>query len=205
MTQLTPEFIEGMYYAICQKQATNIEIESIISQAKTIKQAASIIRNLVKAQPFINQFHGLNCNWMDHFFCVGQQPTPFQALLLSYTGINRFVDLTENEQIYLDCLPDGVSYYKTTIANDTPNKPEIIEPAVRAIIEPIRQNQRVYLHCQSGFSRSAIVASVVMSIRLNISYSEAMKVVKIRRPIAQPQMDLLSREDAEFVISKFNI
>jgi protein-tyrosine phosphatase len=71
-------------------------------------------------------------------------------------------------------------------------------------METLRKNQRVYLHCQSGFSRSAIIASVVMAIRLKISYFDGMKIVKLRRPIAQPQMELLRREDAELVIEKFN-
>lgn len=201
---LTQEFVQGLYYAICQKSPTGAEVASIVSHAKSMKDALSMIRQIPKAQPYMNQFHGLSCNWMDHFLCVGQQPTPFQAHCLAFTGINRFVDLTENEQEYITCLPETVSYYKATINNDLGNKPPAVELAVKSVIEPLRLNQRVYLHCQSGFSRSAIIASVVMAIRLKVSYTEAMKVVKQRRPVAQPVMELLSRQDAESVIANFS-
>ncbi len=204
MRKLSPEFIEGMFYAICQKPATSSDIDSIMSHAKSVKDAINMIRSLPKAQPFMNQFHGISCNWMDNLFCVGQQPSHFQAICLAFSGINRFVDLTEIEQDYFEVLPNNISYYKTTIDNDTPNGPEPVMKAVGAVMETLRKNQRVYLHCQSGFSRSAIIASVVMAIRLKISYSDAIKIVKQRRPIAQPQMELLRREDAEYVIEKFN-
>ena len=202
---LSSDFIEGMYYAICQKSPTNTELASIVSLAKSTKDALSMIRNIPKAQPYMFQFHGLSCNWMDHFLCVGQQPTPFQAHCLAFSGINRFVDVTENEQDYTTCLPETVSYYKATVSNDEANQALAIELAVKCVIEPLKSNQRVYLHCQSGFSRSAIVASVVMAIRLKISYTEAMRVVKQRRPVAQPVMELLSRQDAATVIAKFSI
>jgi len=204
MKKPTPEFIEGMFYAICQKQATNADVASIMSHAKSIKDVVNIIRSMPKAMPFMNQYHGLSCNWMDHLFCVGQQPSHFQAICLAYTGVNRFVDLTEIEQDYFEVLPDNVSYYKTPIANDTPNHPAPVIKAVGAVMETLQKNQRVYLHCQSGFSRSALIASVVMAIRLKISFSDAMKVVKTRRPVAQPQLELLRREDAELVIENFN-
>ena len=203
MAQLTQQYVEGLFYAICQKQPTNSDVASIMAHAKTPKEAVSIIRKLPKAAGFFNQFHGLSCNWMDHLLCIGQQPSHFQALLLAFAGINRFVDCTEQEQDYFEILPENVSYYKTTIANDKPNEPGPVELAVKSVMESIDRNDRVYLHCQSGFCRSAIIASIVTAIRMNIGYMEAMKVVKIRRPVAQPQLELLSVEDAELIIGKF--
>lgn len=202
MTQLTSEFVEGMFYAICQKQATNADVASIMSHATSIKDAVHIIRKHPKAEGFFNPFHGISCNWMDHLLCVGEEPKLFQALLLAYAGINRFVDVTGNEQWYPDILPDGVAYYQATIKNDERNMPEPVEAAVKAVLEPLADNQRVYLHCQSGLCRSAIIASVVTAVRKKIPYSEAIKVVKIRRPVAQPQADLLTRTDAEMVIKR---
>lgn len=202
MAQLNQQFVEGLYYAICQKQPTNSDVASILSHAKSIKDAVSIIRKLPKAENFFNQFNGLSCNWMDHLLCVGQQPSHFQALLLAYAGINRFVDCTETEQDYFEILPENVSYYKTTIDNENRNKPEPVEAAARAVLEPVMRMERVYLHCQSGFCRSAIIASVVTAVRLNLSYTEAIRIVKQRRPVAQPQLELLSRDEAEIIIER---
>lgn len=203
MAQLTAQFIEGVYYAICQKQATNSDVASILSYAKSMKDAVSIIRKLPKAEKFFNPFHGLSCNWMDHLLCVGEQPSHFQAIMLAYAGINRFVDLTEAEQDYFEILPQNISYYKTTISNDRPNKPDPISFAIRAVLESINRHDRVYLHCQSGLCRSAIVASLIAAIRQNVSYLDGIKIVKLRRPVAQPQFDLLSLEDADIIIERF--
>lgn len=199
--QLTTQFVEGLYYAICQKQATNTDIASILAHAKSIKDAIHIIRKLPKAELFFNQFHGLSCNWMDHLLCVGESPSQFQAITLAYAGINRFVDVTDvEEQEYMNVLPETVSYYKARISNDQRNGPEPVEAAARAVLSALADNQRVYLHCQSGFCRSAIIASVVMAARMNRPYSEGLKIVKQRRPIAQPSVELFSAKDAAVVI-----
>jgi len=202
MAQLTQQFVEGLFYAICQKQPTNSDVASILAHAKSIKDAVSIIRKLPKAENFFNQFHGLSCNWMDHLLCVGQQPSHFQALLLAYAGINRFVDCTEAEQDYFEILPENCTYYKTTIDNGRRNQQEPVEAAAKAVLESVTRTERVYLHCQSGLCRSAIIASVVTAVRLNLSYMEAIKVVKQRRPIAQPQLEILTRDDAETIIER---
>lgn len=200
MPALTPQFVEGMYYAICQKQATNADVASIMSHAKSVKDAVQIIRKLPRASIFFNQFYGLSCNWMDHLLCVGEQPGHFQAILLASAGINRFVDVTESEQEYISGLPENVAYYKAPIRNDRRNDLVAAELAVKSVLDAIAMNQRVYLHCQSGLCRSALIASVVMATRMSISYSQAVKVVKIRRPVAQPQIDLLPEDDAAAII-----
>lgn len=202
MLQLSQQFVEGLFFAICQKQPTNSDIASVMAHAKSAKDAVSIIRKLPKAEGFFNQFHGLSCNWMDHLLCIGQQPTYFQASMLAFAGINRFVDCTETVQDYFEILPENISYYKTPILNNEQNKPEPVEAAARAVLDPLARNERVYVHCQSGFCRSAIIASVVTAVRLNIPYCEGVKIVKLRRPVAQPQSELLTREDAEAVIGR---
>lgn len=204
MAQPSSEFIAGLYYGICQKYATNAEIASIMSVAKSTSDAIKIIKALPKAEVFLNQFHGLSYNWMDGLFCVGEQPSHFQAAMLAQAGVNRFVDLTEIEQDYFEVLPTDVSYYKSPISNSDRNKPDPVEAAARLVLEPLADKQRVYLHCQSGFCRSAIIASVVMAVRLNTTYPLAIKVVKTRRPVAQPQLELLSRTDAEIVVKRLS-
>ena len=203
--QLTPQFIEGLYYAICQKQATNSDVASIMAYAKSVKDAVNIIRKLPKAEKFFNPFYGLSCNWLDHLFCVGEQPSHFQAVVLAQTGINCFVDLTENEQDYVNMLPETVNYYKAMISNEKRNKIGPVETAVKAVMEPLNRNERVYLHCQSGLCRSAIIASLVSAIRNKVGYAEGIRIVKLKRPVAQPQLDLLSNEDAKAIIEKFNL
>ena len=205
MAELTPQFVEGMFYAVCQKQATNTDIASILACAKSAKDVLHILRKSPKAQVFLNQFHGLSLNWLDHLYCIGERPSHFQASLLANTGINRFVDLTEIEQDYFKMLPDNVSYCKATIANDRRNGPDVIEAAAKAVLEPLGRNERVYMHCMSGISRSIIIASIVMAVRTKSGYLEAMKFVKTRRPIAQPQMDLLALQDAECVIRRLGL
>lgn len=202
MAQLSPQFIEGAYYAICQKHPTNADVASILAHAKSVKQAVAIIRKLPEASRFFDQFHGLSCNWIDQLLCVGEQPSQFQALLLAQAGINRFVDVTEECQNYFEILPENISYWQATIRNDVVNRPEMIEKAAFLVLEAMSDMQRVYLHCHSGMHRSAIVASVVLAVRNRVAYSEAIKLLKCRRPIAQPTYELFSRQDAASVIEK---
>ena len=204
MPQLSPQFIEGAYYAMCQKHPTNSDVASILAHAKTIKQAMAIIRKLPETARFFDNFHGLSCNWIDHLLCVGEQPSQFQALLLAQTGINRFVDVTSNTQEYFEVLPENVSYWQATIQNDVKNAPEDVERAAGIVLESIGKSERVYLHCHSGMHRSAIIASVVIAVRKNIAYSEAIKLLKLKRPIAQPSYELFARQDAALVVEKLS-
>lgn len=201
---LDPKFVEGLYYALCQKQATNSDLASIMSHAKSVRDAVNIIKKSPKAEVFLNAFHSLSFNWIDHIFCVGEQPSHFQAFLLVQAGINRFVDVTDSDQTYFEILPENVAYYKATISNDSKNGQQPVELAAKSVLDALARNERVYLHCRSGLCRSAIIASVVTAIRMKISYTEAIKIVKSRRPVAQPQLDLFCREDADAVIKRLS-
>lgn len=202
MAQLDPKFVEGLFYGLCQKMPTNSEVASIVSLAKSVREAVAIIKRNGCTVKFFDHFNALSCNWMDHLLCVGECPSHFQALLLSQAGINRFVDLTEIDNDYVTILPENCSYYKATLKNDAKNSVEDVEGAVRIVMEALAKNDRVYLHCFSGRSRSALVAALVCAVRNKLSFQQGIKYVKSRRPIAEPHPDLLGPEDANAVIRR---
>lgn len=198
---LDQKFVEGLFYAMCQKHATNSEIASIMSHAKSVRDAVLIIRSNPQATRFSNQFNGLSCNWIDMSLCIGENPTPFQAIKLAEAGINRFVDLTGIDHEYFEMLPETCSYYRETINEERTSVDEVVF-AGKTVLDAIKGNNRVYLHCFSGLSRSAIIASIVTAVRMRISYSEAIKVIKVRRPVAQPNTELLDRHDAAKAVAR---
>lgn len=205
MAQLDPKFVEGLFYGLCQKMPTNSEVASIVSYAKSVRDAVSIIKRNSLSAKFFDHFNALSCNWMDHFLCVGECPSHFQALLLAHAGINRFVDLTELDNDYFVALPDNCSYYRATIKNDTKNSTQDVEVAVHTVMEALDRKDRVYLHCFSGRSRSAFVAAIVSAIRNGLTFQQGVRFVKGRRPVAEPHPDLLGADEANALIRRLAV
>jgi predicted protein tyrosine phosphatase len=192
------EFVRGAFFAACQRMPTNHESASISAHASNFREAMLIIRQHPDASRLFNALYGLSCNWMGLDLCLGERPTPLQAELLAEAGVTSFVDITEEPQPYAEYLPDGVLYQKSPLKNNVRNEPGPVEAAARMVLSSLRSS-RVYLHCNSGMSRSPLVAAIVVAARGRLHFCEGLRIVKQRRPIAQPHPDLLTPDEAEVI------
>jgi len=63
---------------------------------------------------------------------------------------------------------------------------EELEAAVTLVNEWLDEGHRVYLHCRAGWQRSAAVAAGVVAIREQLEIDDALEVVQVRKPSANP-------------------
>ena len=71
-----------------------------------------------------------------------------------------------------------------------------LDSAVAAVGDWLAGGRTVYLHCRAGWQRSATVAAAVVARREGLDVQEALRVVRLRRPSADPlphQRDDLAR------------
>jgi hypothetical protein len=197
------EFVRGAFFAACQRMPTNYESASITAHARDCREAMIIIRQHPEASKLYNALYGLSCNWMCFDLCLGERPTPLQATLLAEAGITSFIDLTEEQQPYSEYLPEGVLYDKSPLKNNVRNGPGPVGDAAKLVMSRISGN-RVYLHCNSGMSRSPLVAAVVIAARSKAPFRDGIKAVKHRRPVSQPHGDLLTPEEAEELAARLS-
>ena len=61
-----------------------------------------------------------------------------------------------------------------------------LERAVTEIVDWLQDGRRVYLHCRAGWQRSAAVAAGVVAVREEVGVEEALDVVRMRKPSADP-------------------
>lgn len=62
----------------------------------------------------------------------------------------------------------------------------MFEDACECVIESLRANNTVLVHCHAGRSRSVAVCTAALAVTENLSYGEAFTWVKEARPIANP-------------------
>jgi predicted protein tyrosine phosphatase len=63
---------------------------------------------------------------------------------------------------------------------------EELEAAVTLVNEWLDEGHRVYVHCRAGWQRSAAIAAGVVAIREHRDIEEALDVVQVRKPSADP-------------------
>jgi protein-tyrosine phosphatase len=61
-----------------------------------------------------------------------------------------------------------------------------LEDAVQRVVAWLDEGHRVYLHCRAGWQRSAAVAAGVVAIREGLGIDQALGLVQLRKPTAEP-------------------
>jgi protein-tyrosine phosphatase len=64
--------------------------------------------------------------------------------------------------------------------------PEAIDEAVTIVSGWLDEGRRCYVHCRAGWQRSAAIASAVIAVRDGITLLEALRLVQVRKPSANP-------------------
>jgi protein-tyrosine phosphatase len=64
--------------------------------------------------------------------------------------------------------------------------PDQIEAAAQAVLEWLGEGERVYVHCRAGWQRSATVVAAIVALRESVDPSEALEILRERKPTANP-------------------
>jgi protein-tyrosine phosphatase len=61
-----------------------------------------------------------------------------------------------------------------------------IEQAVGVLVDWLEADRRVYVHCRAGWQRSAALSAGAVAVREGITITEALALVRSRKPTANP-------------------
>jgi predicted protein tyrosine phosphatase len=61
-----------------------------------------------------------------------------------------------------------------------------LEAAVQEVCDWLDEGARTYVHCRAGWQRSAAVAAGVIAVRQDVDVDEALAIVQLRKPSADP-------------------
>lgn len=196
---MTEDFINGLYFAVCQRLPNKHDIAELLAVASSPGEALAALRGTPEGIRYFSLAGNLSFNWITNMMCIGARPTPVQAAALLEMGITAFLDLTYEPPDYAEALCEGVGRFSEPIKNDVANPPDDILRAARVLLGLLDENKRTYLHCNSGRSRSAYVAAIIIAVTRGEDFKEATRYVRLRRPTARP-FPLLLPEEADAII-----
>jgi predicted protein tyrosine phosphatase len=114
--------------------------------------------------------------------------------MLAHLGIDRILNLVQDEeyrpgerevvQMALDQAGIDETRLDLTDFGELPSQQ--LESAVQLVNGWLDARHRVYMHCRAGWQRSAAIAAGVVAIREERGIEEALEVVQIRKPSADP-------------------
>lgn len=114
--------------------------------------------------------------------------------MLKMLHIDRILNLVqdseyrpgEREAVEVALAEAGIEEYRQDLT-DFGGLPSLeLEQAVQRVVEWLDEGHRVYLHCRAGWQRSAAIAAGVVAIREQLGIDEALEVVQLRKPSADP-------------------
>jgi protein-tyrosine phosphatase len=106
-----------------------------------------------------------------------------------------------NQIVHVVTLCDEKTEY-TTVHHpivDGENDQEDFDRAVEIVLEAMKQEQNILVHCASGMSRSVTAVATAIAESEDISFSEALELVAEQRTEANPHPDIV--EHAEQYLS----
>jgi protein-tyrosine phosphatase len=142
--------------------------------------------NWFRSYGFADVFDGL---------LIGAYPLdPDDVSMLVWMGIERILNLVEDseyrpgerEQAWAALAAAGIEEHRLSLTDYGGLPPEALEDAVQQVLRWLDDGKRVYLHCRAGWQRSAAVAAGVVAIRDGIDVDEALALVQVRKPSADP-------------------
>jgi predicted protein tyrosine phosphatase len=114
--------------------------------------------------------------------------------MIAHLGVDRILNLVEEAE-YRDGERElvepaleyaGIEERRLDLTDFGGLPAEELEAAVTLVNEWLDEGHRVYVHCRAGWQRSAAVAAGVVAIREERDIEEALEVVQVRKPSADP-------------------
>jgi protein-tyrosine phosphatase len=128
-------------------------------------------------------------------FLIGAYPTDAEDIgTLSSMGVRRILNLVEDdeyrrgERVALEqaLREAGIEEYRLAMVDYAGIPPDALELAVGTVCSWLDEGARTYLHCRAGWQRSAAVAAGVVAVREGLDIDQALEVVRMRKPSADP-------------------
>ena len=116
------------------------------------------------------------------------------SLYSQYTGFDVIVNMAyryDGDGFIRHQMTSSIEEHKIMIRigiHDKPSEPldTILPRIIPMLLIALQDGKRILVHCQAGMSRSASVAIALLSKYETVSYTEALRIVKSKRPICQP-------------------
>jgi predicted protein tyrosine phosphatase len=114
--------------------------------------------------------------------------------MIAHLGVDRILNLVEDSEYrpgerdaVAAALEDaGIEEHRLDMTDFGGLAPEVLEAAVEQVITWLNEGHRAYVHCRAGWQRSAAIAAGVVAIREGRGIEEALEVVQVRKPSADP-------------------
>jgi protein-tyrosine phosphatase len=126
---------------------------------------------------------------------IGAYPTDEEDVqMLARIHVDRILNLVEDseyrpgerEAVEAALAEAGIDEQRQHLTDYGGLPSSELESAVSQVREWLDEGHRVYLHCRAGWQRSAAVAAGVVAIRENVDIDEALEIVQLRKPSADP-------------------
>jgi protein-tyrosine phosphatase len=113
---------------------------------------------------------------------------------LIWLGVERVLNLVEDDEyppgqrevVETALAGAGIEEDRLRLVDYGRLPAEALENAVQEVLAWLREGARVYVHCRAGWQRSAAVAAGVVALAEGLEIDEALSVVQIRKPTADP-------------------
>ena len=84
----------------------------------------------------------------------------------------------------------AIEYHKVGLIDGPGNEINTLAAAVYTLAQILERHEKVFVHCHAGISRSTTVVSIYLAHTQGASFDEALAIVQMRRPNANPVFHL---------------
>lgn len=126
---------------------------------------------------------------------VGAYPLDASDIdVLQRLGVRHVLNLAEDDEyepgqrseVETALAAAGIQESRLTLVDYGRLPPDALEEAVQTVTGWLDAGERTYVHCRAGWQRSAAVAAAVLAAHDGFEIGEAIEVVQVRKPSANP-------------------
>ncbi|MGR3178843.1 MAG: dual specificity protein phosphatase family protein [Candidatus Anammoxibacter sp.] len=197
------ETIANYYITVLGRRPTPNELTDDYTSNEQLTEIRFRLDSIQKEQ---TGFQKSSFDWITDQIAMGPAPIPQLWLqLVQEERINAFLNVSNEDFLYKAELPDDIHYYCYTIADGELIPNEILVAAVKTLSNLCKEGYRVYIHCHAGISRSGSILALYLSLRDNITYSQAIKNIQKRRPVCNPNPNLVDVDSIFYLYRSWKI
>jgi atypical dual specificity phosphatase len=114
--------------------------------------------------------------------------------MLNWAGVERVLNLVEDEEygpgereaVERALAETGIQEHRLPFTDFGGLPFEPLDRAVSIISGWLSEGRRIYVHCRAGWQRAPAVAAALVALRDGVDIDEAIEVVRVRKPSADP-------------------
>ena len=126
---------------------------------------------------------------------IGCYPLDAQDVaMLRWAGVERVLNLVEDDEyrpeereaVERALAEAGIEEQRLPFADFGGLPFEPLDRAVSILGGWLGEGRRIYMHCRAGWQRAPAVAAALLALRDGVGIDEALEVVRVRKPSADP-------------------